>query len=124
MYLTSPKDSLESQINQAKAIAGILCGNYESARAVADVGQETSEELALLGIDKKRAYYDVFDLMPALVLKDMELHRPHAYHLHTICNTEEELFRLLSGDMGFLRARMALMTAKQREYMFGAELGL
>lgn len=123
-YLTLERDSDASRAAQVKCVAGILCNNYESVYAEADVGEQYSSELVCLGIDKRQAQSDIFDLMKPLILKDLQLNRPHAYHLHSICETEEELRRLLSGDMGFLRARMALMTAEQREYMFGAELGL
>lgn len=123
-YLTTDRDSDESRRAQNMAIAGIIWGNYGSAREAADVGKDTSEDLIQLRIDKHQAYNDVFDLMKPLVLKDLHLHRPHAYYLHTLCETEDELRRLLSGEMGFLRAKRALMDAEQRDYMFGSELGL
>jgi len=124
VFLTTDRDSGDSKRAQAKAIAGIVWGNYESARESADVGRDTSEDFINLNIDKRQAYNDVFDLMKPLVLKDLQLHRPHAYHLHELCETEAELRRLLSGDMGFLRAKRALMDADQRDYMFAADLGL
>ena len=124
MYLTTPRDSLESLQAQTHCLAGILFGNYESAHASADVGKDTTEELELLGINKRKAYDDVFDLMRPLILKDLQLHRPHAFHLHTLCETEVELRRLLAGDIGFLRAKRASMSADQLDYMLGSELGL
>lgn len=123
-YLTTDRDSDDSRRAQTKAIAGILWGNYGSACESADVGKDTSEDLLQLNIDKRQAYNDVFDLMRPLILKDLQLHRPHAYHLHTLCETEAELRRLLGGDMEFLRAKRALMDAEQRDYMFASELGL
>ena len=123
-YLTTERDSDASRISQVKCIAGILSGNYESAHVVADVGERFSADLVSLGIDKKKAYDDIFDLMHPLILKELQLDRPHAYHLYPACESEDELRRLLSGDMGFLRNRVPLMSAEQREYMFGSELGL
>lgn len=123
-YLTTERDSDESRLSQVKCIAGILSGNYESAHASADVGERYSADLLSLGIDKKKAYSEIFDLMHPLILKELQLDRPHAYHLYSICESEGELRRLLSGEMGFLRGRMAMMSAEQREYMFGSELGL
>lgn len=124
VYLTTERDSDASRLSQIKCIAGILSGNYESAHAGADVGERFSADLVSLGIDKKKAYDDIFDLMHPLIIKELQLCRPHAYHLYSICESEDELRRLLSGDMGFLRNRVALMSAEQREYMFGSELGL
>ena len=124
VYLTTERDSDASRLSQIKCIAGILSGNYESAHAGADVGERFSADLVSLGIDKKKAYDDIFDLMHPLIIKELQLYRPHAYHLYSICESEDELRRLLSGDMGFLRNRVALMSAEQREYMFGSELGL
>lgn len=124
MYLTTARETPESQQAQFQCMAGIISGNYESAHAAADVGQETSTELTDLGIDKRKAYDDVFDLMRPLILKDLQLHRPHAYHLYTLCDTEEDLRRLLTGDVGFLRAKKAVMDAEQRDHMFASELGL
>lgn len=124
LYLTTEREVYDSKLSQIRCIAGILMGNYESAHAEADIGQKFSDGLVHLGIDKRQAYNDIFDLMPPLILKDLQLHRPHAYHLYTMCDTEEELRKLLSGDAGFLRAKRALMTAEQRDYMFGGELGL
>lgn len=123
-YLITERDSDSSRISQVKCIAGILSGNYVSAHASADVGERFSADLLSLGIDKKKAYNEIFDLMHPLILKELQLDRPHAYHLYSICESEDELRRLLSGDMGFLRSRMAMMSAEQREYMFGSELGL
>lgn len=123
-YLTTERDSDASRLSQVKCIAGILSGNYESAHAGADVGERFSADLVSLGIDKKKAYNEIFDLMHPLILKELQLDRPHAYHLYPICESEDELRRLLGGDMGFLRNRVALMSAEQREYMFGSELGL
>lgn len=123
-FLTTDRDTDDSRRAQTQAIAGILWGNYESARESADVGKDTSEDLVQLRIDKKQAYNDVFELMRPLILKDLQLHRPHAYHLHGLCETEDELRRLLSGEMGFLRAKRALMDADQLDYMFAADLGL
>lgn len=124
MYLTTPRDTAHNQQAQINCIAGILFGNYGPAHASADVGKETSDELELLGIDKRQAYDDIFDLMRPLILKDLQLHRPHAFHLHTLCETEVELRRLLAGDIGFLRAKRASMGADQLDYMLGSELGL
>lgn len=124
VYLTTDRDSDESRLAQTQAIAGILWGNYESAREAADVGKDTSEDYLNLKIDKRQAYNDVFDLMKPLVLKDLQLHRPHAFYLHSLCETESELRRLLGGDMRFLRAKRALMSADQRDFMFASELGL
>lgn len=124
MYLTTPRDTPENKLAQINSIAGIIFGNYESAHASADVGTDTTEELEQLGIDKRQAYEDIFDLMKPLILKDLQLHRPHAYSLHTLCETEAELRRLLGGDMRFLRAKRAMMDAEQRDYMFASELGL
>ena len=124
MYLTTPRDTLSNQEAQISCIAGILHRNYEPAHSAADVGKETTDELELLGIDKRQAYDDIFDLMRPLILKDLQLHRPHAFHLHTLCETEVELRRLLAGDIGFLRAKRASMSADQLDYMLGSELGL
>lgn len=124
IYLTTERDSDSSRRSQVKCIAGILSRNYESAHAGADVGERFSADLVSLGIDKKKAYDDIFDLMHPLILKELQLDRPHAYHLYPVCESEDELRRLLSGDLGFLRGRVALMTAEQREYTFGSELGL
>lgn len=124
IYLTTERDSDSSRRSQVKCIAGILSRNYESAHAGADVGERFSADLVSLGIDKKKAYDDIFDLMHPMILKELQLDRPHAYHLYPVCESEDELRRLLSGDLGFLRGRVALMTAEQREYTFGSELGL
>lgn len=124
MYLTTPRETHYNQQAQINCIAGILFGNYGPAHASADVGKETSDELDLLGIDKRKAYDDIFDLMRPLILNDLQLHRPHAFHLRTLCETEVELRRLLAGDIGFLRARRASMNADQLDYMLGSELGL
>ncbi|OLS58798.1 hypothetical protein [Pseudomonas putida] len=124
VYLTTERDSDASRLSQVKCITGILSGNYAAVHSEVDVGEKYSADLVSLGIDKKQAYDDIFDLMHPLILKELQLDRPHAYHLYSICESEDELRRLLSGDMGFLRGRMAMMCAEQREYMFGSELGL
>ncbi|POF92835.1 hypothetical protein [Pseudomonas putida] len=123
-YLTTERDCDASRISQVKCIAGILSGNYATVHSEVDAGEKFCADLVSLGIDKKKAYDDIFDLMHPLILQELQLDRPHAYHLYSVCKSEDELRRLLSGDMGFLRNRVALMTAEQREYMFGSELGL
>lgn len=123
-HLTIERESHSSRLSQIKCIAGILSGNYASVHAEVDVGEKFSADLVSLGIDKKKAYDEIFDLMYPIILTDLQLGRSHAYHLYSLCESRDELCRLLSGDMNFLRNRVALMSAEQREYMFGSELGL
>lgn len=123
-FLSTDRDSEESRQRQVRCLAGLVSVNYELLHLEADVGDETAAELEALGLDKHQVHQNAFESLRPLILKDLQLHKPHIYHLYEMCSDQSELCRLLSGDMGFLRAKRALMSADQLDYMLGSELGL
>lgn len=123
-WLTNSIEDPESTDWKRKCLASVIAEEYDFAVKCADVMPARPGDWAELGIDLEPETYKLLRSIREHLLKVIRLENPYAHYLLPACKDFEEVYKLLSGETGFLRGRIAMMTHAQRDQMFSEDLGL
>lgn len=107
-----------------KCLASVLAAEYDYAVKHADVMPGRPGDWKELGIDLIPETYTLLKSIREHLLKVLSLEQSYVHYLLPACNDFEEVYRLLRGETGFLRGRIAMMTPAQRDMIFAGDLGL
>ncbi|WP_017907123.1 hypothetical protein [Pseudomonas asplenii] len=123
-WLTNCFEETDKTSWRVKCLASVLFEEYEFAAKHADAITARQGNWDDLGINLISETESLLKSIRGHLFSVLRLENPYAFHLYPACKSFEEVYRLLSGDSGFLRGRIAMMTNAQRDHMFSEDLGL
>ncbi|WP_039975346.1 hypothetical protein [Pseudomonas oryzihabitans] len=123
-WLTEAITQSECNDGNRKCLASILAEEYDFAVKRADQIAARPGDWIALSIDLVPETHKLLRSIREHLLKVLWLENSYAFYLLPACNDFEEVYKLLSGETGFLKGRIATMTPAQRDQMFSEDLGL
>ena len=123
-WLTNAIENRDDVDWNRKCLASVLAAEYDYAVKHADVMPGRPGDWEALGIDLIPETYTLLKSIREHLLKVLSLEQSYTHYLLPACKDFEEVYRLLKGDTGFLRGRIAMMIPAQRDMMFAGDLGL
>lgn len=123
-WLTEAITQAECNDGNRKCLASILAEEYDFAVKRSDQIAARPGDWAALSIDLVPEIHKLLRSIREHLLKVLRLENSYAFHLLPACEDFEEIYKLLCGETGFLKGRIAMMTPAQRDQMFAEDLGL
>ncbi len=123
-WLTEAITQKDSNDARRKCLASVISEEYDFAVSNSDWMTSRPGDWQALDIDLASETYKLLSSIRDHLIKVIKLENPYAHYLLPACRDFQEIHKLLSGETGFLRRRIAMMTHAQRDQIFSEDLGL
>lgn len=123
-WLTEAATQEDSNDTRLKCLASVISEEYNFALDSSNWMIGRPGDWAALNIDLALETNKLLRSIREHLIKVIKLENPYVHYLLPACKDFEEVYKLLSGETGFLRGRIAMMTHAQRDQLFSEDLGL